>query len=80
MSKKKNLATVVPLREGDLCEAVKLLRGEVVHCAVKSSLHKISVLWTVELLVICLAGLGVIFLLYKSDIAPVGRSGILFAC
>ena len=30
--------------------------------------------------VICLAPLGVIFLLRKSDIAPVGRSDILFAC
>ena len=32
-----------------------------------------------DFLVICLARLGVIFLLRKSDIAPVGRSDIIFA-
>ena len=45
-----------------------------------SVLHLIGVLSSrKDFLVICLAQLGVIFLLRKSDIAPAGRSDNLFA-
>ena len=48
-------------------------------CALCLCKNLLGVLYVGEFLVICLARLGVIFLLCKSDIAPGGRSDILFA-